>query len=102
MVIPGLYCAGWIKRGPTGVIGTNKKDATDTVEHLLEDARAGRLAPRSGESIDDLLSSRAVDVITYTGWEAIDLLERSRGEPHGRPRVKLSTWDELLEAGRSA
>ena len=98
-VIPGLYCAGWIKRGPTGVIGTNKKDATDTVEHLLEDARAGRLVPRSGESIDDLLSSRAVDVITYAGWEAIDLLERSRGEPHGRPRVKLSTWDELLSAG---
>jgi ferredoxin--NADP+ reductase len=101
VVIPGLYCAGWIKRGPTGVIGTNKKDATDTVDHLLEDARAGLLAPRSGESIDDLLSNRGVDVITYTGWEAIDLLERSRGEPHGRPRVKLSTWDELLDAGRS-
>jgi ferredoxin/flavodoxin---NADP+ reductase len=98
--IPGLYCAGWIKRGPTGVIGTNKKDATDTVENLLEDAREGRLAPRSGESLDDLLAGRAVDVITYTGWEAIDLLERSRGEPHGRPRVKLSSWDELLSTGR--
>src|SRR6187551_1090501 len=97
--IAGVYCAGWIKRGPTGVIGTNKKDATDTVEHLLEDARASRLPPRSGESIDALLSSRAVEVITYAGWEAIDLLERSRGEPHGRPRVKLSTWDELLSAG---
>ena len=101
VAIPGLYCAGWIKRGPNGVIGTNKKDATDTVDHLLEDAREGRLAPRSGRSIDDVLAGRAVDVITYTGWEAIDLLERSRGEPHGRPRVKLPTWDELLDVGRS-
>src|SRR6188474_3385461 len=100
--VAGVYCAGWIKRGPTGVIGTNKKDATDTVEHLLEDARAGRLPPRSGESIDALLAGRGVDVVTYSGWEAIDLLERSRGEPQGRPRVKLSSWDELLDAGRSA
>ena len=100
--IAGVYCAGWIKRGPTGVIGTNKKDATDTVERLLEDARASRLPPRSGESIDALLAGRGVDVVTYSGWEAIDLLERSRGEPQGRPRVKLSSWDELLDAGRSA
>ena len=100
--VAGVYCAGWIKRGPTGVIGTNKKDATDTVEHLLEDARAGRLPPRSGESIDALLAGRGVDVVTYSGWEAIDVLERSRGEPLGRPRVKLSSWDELLDAGRSA
>jgi ferredoxin--NADP+ reductase len=100
--IPGVYCAGWIKRGPTGVIGTNKKDATDTVERLLADAREGRLAPRSAGSIDDVLAGRGVVVVTYSGWEAIDALERSRGEPHGRPRIKLSTWDELLDAGRSA
>ncbi len=102
VVLPGVYCAGWIKRGPTGVIGTNKKDAADTVERVLEDAREGRLPPRSGESIDDLLAGRGVDVVTYSGWEAIDGLERSRGEPYGRPRIKLSTWDELLDAGRSA
>jgi ferredoxin/flavodoxin---NADP+ reductase len=101
MPIPGLYCAGWIKRGPTGVIGTNKKDATETVELLLEDARAGRLPPRSGESIDDLLADRAVQVVTYSGWESIDEVEKERGEPQGRPRVKLNTWDELLDAGRS-
>ena len=102
VALPGVYCAGWIKRGPTGVIGTNKKDAADTVERVLEDAREGRLPPRSGESIDDLLAGRGVDVVTYSGWEAIDGLERSRGEPYGRPRIKLSTWDELLDAGRSA
>ena len=100
-VAPGLYCAGWIKRGPTGVIGTNKKDATETVERLLEDARAGKLPARTGDgAIDELLAGRGVDVIMYAGWEAIDRVERSRGEPQGRPRVKLCSWDELLAAAR--
>jgi len=99
--IPGLYCAGWIKRGPTGVIGTNKKDASETVEHLLEDARAGRLPRRSGASPDEVLAERGVQVVTYAGWAAIDAAEKARGEPQGRPRVKLDTWDELLAAARS-
>jgi ferredoxin--NADP+ reductase len=98
-VAPGLYCAGWIKRGPTGVIGTNKKDATETVEHLLADARAGMLPGRSADgTIDELLAGRDVDVVMYAGWEAIDGVERSRGEEQGRPRVKLASWDELLAA----
>jgi len=100
--IAGLYCAGWIKRGPTGVIGTNKKDATETVERLLEDARDGRLPAREGGTIDEVLADRGAEVVMYAGWEAIDALERSRGEPHGRPRVKLCSWDELLAASRSS
>jgi ferredoxin--NADP+ reductase len=99
-VEPGLYAAGWIKRGPTGVIGTNKKDATETVELLLEDAAAGRL-PRSGATaadVDALLDERGVRRVMYTGWQAIDEYERSTGEKHGRPRVKLCTWGELLDA----
>ncbi len=95
---PGLYCAGWIKRGPTGIIGTNKKDATETVERLLEDARTG-LLPRveaTAGDVDAFLAERGVNVVTYHGWEAIDALESSRGEPHGRPRSKLVSWDELL------
>jgi ferredoxin--NADP+ reductase len=101
--VPGLYCAGWIKRGPTGVIGTNKKDATETVEHLLEDARAGRLTPPTAEdTLDDLLASRGVEVVTYDGWERIDAVERASGERQGRPRVKLCTWDELLATARSS
>ena len=96
--IPGLYCAGWIKRGPTGVIGTNKKDATETVDRLLEDARAGVLPEPVGRSTDDLLAERGVEVVTSAGWEAIDALERARGEGQGRPRVKLCTWDGLLAA----
>jgi ferredoxin--NADP+ reductase len=100
--IPGLYCAGWIKRGPTGVIGTNKKDATETVERLLEDARDGLLPPRDEGTIDEVLAERGAEVVMYAGWEAIDALERSRGEPNGRPRVKLCGWDELLAAARSS
>ena len=100
--IPGLYCAGWIKRGPTGVIGTNKKDATETVDLLLEDARVGRLPRPDGAEIGDLLAERGIEVVTYAGWEAIDGVERARGEPQGRPRVKLTSWNQLLAAARSA
>src|SRR5262249_40653907 len=101
--IPGVYCAGWIKRGPTGVIGTNKKDASETVELLLEDARAGLparpdLPPPDG--LIGLLAERGVEYVLYAGWEAIDAVERARGESLGRPRVKLCSWEELLEAAR--
>jgi ferredoxin/flavodoxin---NADP+ reductase len=99
--ISGVYCTGWIKRGPTGIIGTNKKDATETVEALLEDAREGRLPRRktSTEAVDAWLAERGIDVVTYSGWDAIDALERGRGEELGRPRVKLLTWEELLSTG---
>ncbi|MBA3400732.1 MAG: NADP oxidoreductase, partial [Actinobacteria bacterium] len=102
MAIPGVYAAGWIKRGPTGVIGTNKKDATETVDNLLEDARAGAL-PRGRRrgAIDDLLAGREVEAVFYPGWSAIDTLERSRGEEQGRPRVKLCSWHELLAVARA-
>jgi ferredoxin--NADP+ reductase len=95
----GVYCAGWIKRGPSGVIGTNKKDAAETVELLVADARAGTLERGADAgSLDALLEERGVRVVTQDGWEAIDVAERSAGEPHGRPRVKLAEWDALLEA----
>ena len=97
--VRGVYCAGWIKRGPSGVIGTNKKDATETIELLLEDARAGALASgQAAGAVDRLLRDRGVAVVTQSGWEAIDAAERAAGEPHGRPRLKLAAWDELLEA----
>ncbi len=103
--IAGLYCAGWCKRGPSGVIGTNKKDATETVEALLEDARAGRLQradpSATAETVLALLASRGCEPVLYEGWAAIDAEERRRGEPHGRPRVKLASWDELRAAART-
>jgi ferredoxin--NADP+ reductase len=99
-VEPGLYAAGWIKRGPSGIIGTNKKDANETVALLLEDARAGKLTPRRGGTLEELLADRGAEPVVYAGWEAIDTAERTAGEPHGRPRIKLVTWDELLAAAR--
>jgi ferredoxin--NADP+ reductase len=102
--LAGVYCAGWIKRGPTGIIGTNKKDAMETIQLLLEDAEAGRIAHRenaTAEAVDALLDERGVRRIVYAGWLAIDALERSRGEPLGRPRVKLVAWDELRDAAEA-
>jgi ferredoxin/flavodoxin---NADP+ reductase len=100
--LPGVYCAGWIKRGPTGVIGTNKKDATETVELLLADATAGLLPPRdeAAPPLERLLAERGVEAVLYAGWEAIDAAERTAGEPLGRPRVKLRSWEELLASAR--
>jgi ferredoxin/flavodoxin---NADP+ reductase len=94
------YVAGWIKRGPSGVIGTNKKDAAETVELLLEDARAGRLAGAKPElQLVDLLEEKGAHFVEYAGWQAIDAAERGAGEPLGRPRVKLTAWEKLLETG---
>ena len=101
--VTGVYTAGWIKRGPSGVIGTNKKDAAETVELLLEDARAGRLSrDADAPALEGLLTERGVDFVEYAGWEAIDRHEQSLGEPQGRPRVKLASWDELLERARES
>jgi ferredoxin--NADP+ reductase len=94
------YVAGWIKRGPSGVIGTNKKDATETVELLLADARAGGLSVESTESLEELLERKGAHFVEYAGWQAIDAAERAAGEPLGRPRVKLTAWDALLQTGR--
>jgi ferredoxin/flavodoxin---NADP+ reductase len=95
------YCAGWIKRGPMGIIGTNKKDATDTVARLLEDVEAGRITHNpdaAPDAVESVLAERGVRAVVYSGWASIDELERTAGEKLGRPRVKLRTWDELLEA----
>ena len=101
--LPGEYAVGWIKRGPTGIIGTNKRDAQETVDALLEDLDAGRLPDppdASPESAEQLLAERCPEHVTYSGWEAIDRVEKEAGEAHGRPRVKLTTKQELLDAAR--
>jgi ferredoxin/flavodoxin---NADP+ reductase len=101
--IEGEYVVGWIKRGPTGIIGTNKRDAQETVDHLVEDLDAGRLlapADPDRDSLEELLDERRPDHVTYAGWEAIDRAEKSAGEPQGRPRVKLTSFEELLDAAR--
>ena len=97
--IPGEYAVGWIKRGPSGVIGTNKKDATDTINKLIEDAQAGCLndpvnADRA--AAESWLRARVPGLVTWDGWKAIDRHEVARGEPHGRPRVKLVRVPEMI------
>jgi ferredoxin/flavodoxin---NADP+ reductase len=101
-VAPGVYVAGWIKRGPSGVIGTNKKDASETVELLLDDLRAVPAKGRAAADVDALLLERGAEPVLYHGWTAIDEAERGAGEKLGRPRVKLCSWDELLAAAAGA
>ncbi len=100
--LPGHYVVGWIKRGPSGVIGTNKKDAGETVEAVFEDAAAGRLPDRrcAREALPALLDERGTQYVEYDGWRAIDAMERGLGEPHGRPRVKLTRIEEMVAAAR--
>jgi ferredoxin--NADP+ reductase len=110
--LAGEYVVGWIKRGPSGVIGTNKKDAQETVDAMLADlatvtsSNGDRPVPEQGSAhlpanpdagaIEELLRSRQPELVTYSGWEAIDTHERALGEPTGRPRVKLTSIEELL------
>ncbi len=101
--LPGVYSVGWIKRGPTGILGTNKRDAEETVSCLVDDLRAAALPqpPDPGrEPIDELLAQRKPDVVTVDGWRAIDGHELERGRSERRPRVKLASRNELLAAAR--
>jgi ferredoxin--NADP+ reductase len=96
----GHYTAGWIKRGPSGVIGTNKKDSQETVGHLLADiAEQKLLDPERPDpaAVGELLSERGVRFVSFEDWQAIDQAEVGRGEPHGRPRVKFVRVEEMLE-----
>jgi ferredoxin--NADP+ reductase len=104
-VCRGEYVVGWIKRGPTGVIGTNKKDAADTVAKILQDAESGALsqpdpALSDGDAIAAWLTERVSGHVTWAGWEMIDAYESRLGESMGRPRVKLVRLAELLEASK--
>jgi ferredoxin--NADP+ reductase len=104
--IPGEYAVGWIKRGPSGVIGTNKKDASDTVARVLEDAEAAKLNEPTGqtdpEAIEEWLRSQVPGLVTWQGWEAIDRHETTAGEPHGRPRVKVVSVAEMHQIAGNA
>jgi ferredoxin--NADP+ reductase len=97
----GHYTAGWIKRGPSGVIGTNKKDALETVRHLLADVESGTLlepAEPDPAAVEELLAERGIRFVSFEDWQAIDEAEVGRGEPHGRPRVKFVRVEEMLDA----
>lgn len=100
----GQYTAGWIKRGPTGVIGTNKPDAAETVENMLTDAREGRtLSPThaTAEAVIQLLDDRQARPVSFADWKRLDELELARGKEEGRPRVKFTRIEDMLDALRS-
>ncbi len=95
----GEYTAGWIKRGPSGVIGTNKADAVESVKLLLADAQDGTLQPVAEQpdgSIDALLQGKAVDVVTLADWKALDAHELTTGQAQGRPRAKVADKAQML------
>jgi ferredoxin--NADP+ reductase len=96
---PGEYVAGWIKRGPTGILGTNRADARDAVDSLLADAPA-LLAARAEEpeGVGALLRERQVPTVDVDGWRSVLAAENAEGRPHGRGRVKIAEWKGLLRA----
>jgi ferredoxin/flavodoxin---NADP+ reductase len=103
--LTGVYAVGWIKRGPTGILGTNKRDAEETVSRLAEDLAAGRLPQPPNperEQVHALLAERKPDLVTVEGWRAIDAHELERGRGQKRPRVKLASHDDLLAAAGAA
>jgi ferredoxin--NADP+ reductase len=98
------YVVGWIKRGPTGVIGSNKSDSQETVDTLVSDLSGADLAEVDGdysEKLVEWLLERQPKLITDDHWKLIDEHERSAGQPHGRPRVKLTSVADLLRIGHA-
>ncbi len=102
-VVPGEYVAGWIKRGPTGVIGTNKADAAESVRCLLEDAPGlARVVDTDAapESVERFLEAKGVQFFSFDHWLELDALELEAGRAQGRPRVKLTRVEEMLRRNR--
>jgi ferredoxin/flavodoxin---NADP+ reductase len=99
--VEGEYVVGWIKRGPQGIIGTNKPDSQETVDMLLADLATGnlhKLEVPSRAVLERLLSERRRDFVSYEDWQLIDLLEQERGKVSGAPRVKFSKVEDMLHA----
>jgi ferredoxin--NADP+ reductase len=97
-VVPRLYSAGWLKRGPSGVIGTNKLDANETVSLVLEDLRASAPAPIAAPDLVASLQQRGVRVVSFADWQRLDSAERARGESIGKVREKFTSLDDALAA----
>ncbi len=102
--VPGLYATGWIKRGASGVIGTNKTDSAETVSCLIEDLKNGiSLTPSSSSgSVEELIKERQPHYVTYEDWLKIDSLEIARGGECGRPRLKFTSIEEIFTALKGA
>jgi ferredoxin--NADP+ reductase len=98
--IVGLYVSGWIKRGPTGLIGSTKMDAQQTVTRLLADLDAGRTRRVGADPLPALLEETRLPGINWSGWLRVDRHERALGEEQGRARVKVHSLDVLTAIAR--
>ena len=96
-IVPGLYTAGWIKRGPSGIIGTNRACAVESVEALLEDINTLNADKPGREALYKILYAKSVSHINYQQWKKIDNAEIKAGEPKGKPREKFTRRDEMLD-----
>ena len=95
--VPGVYATGWIKRGPVGLIGHTKSDASETVRNLVADApRLARAPERDPGAVTAFLAEREVEPVEWAGWMLLDAWERELGAPHGRDRIKVVPRDEML------
>ena len=95
--LPGVYCAGWIRRGAQGVIGNNKRCAAETVAAVVADLPALPAPIRAAGSIDQLLAERGVRVFTWADWQRLDAIEAAAGQPLGRPRIKTLSNQKALD-----
>ncbi len=96
-IVPGLYAAGWIKRGPSGVIGTNKPDSEETVKNLLADTSSLPLCPVPGtQAVLNFLKNKNIKAVSFADWKKIDAAEIARGKAAGKPREKFVKTDEML------
>jgi NADPH-dependent glutamate synthase beta subunit-like oxidoreductase len=97
----GLYVVGWAKRGPSGVIATNRADSIAVAERIVADLTSSSVSPKEGGAqIDRALADRRIDVVDAAGWQRIDRAETAAGQAEGRPRIKLATLERLMQASR--
>ena len=100
-IVPGLYTTGWVKRGPVGLIGNTKSDASETIGMLLDDAAAGALPSPTAGDITEAFAEKGIDYLTWQDWQRLDAAERALGEREGRERKKYVEGDDMVAHSRA-
>ncbi|MDK4310953.1 FAD-dependent oxidoreductase [Corynebacterium accolens] len=100
-IVPGLYTTGWVKRGPVGLIGNTKSDASETIGMLLDDAAAGTLPSPTAGDITEAFADKGIDYLTWQDWQRLDAAERALGEREGRERKKYVEWEDMVAHSRA-
>lgn len=100
-IVPGLYTTGWVKRGPVGLIGNTKSDASETIGMLLDDAAAGTLPSPTADDITEAFADKGIDYLTWQDWQRLDAAERALGEREGRERKKYVEWEDMVAHSRA-